>query len=441
MGARVVILTLALLVFWAGSLQVAGAQEGASRQEVINEVSRVTGLSSDIIAQTLGDNPAWMQKLGSAVTAAQLIDKLLQGKDSEVVVDLVTGTATGAADTFVSKALPPPVAAFIAAVKAYKASLELIRDYAFVPALNAAVYGEYKRARGGRLDYSYASPEEAFEQAIYNLQRANGGLSFKGYWPQYEAQYQTFLKAKDYNPDLVGKRLEEHLKGKLDDFWTGRMEVTYQREILAGQKQSLIDAVWASVQGILDQLAAPAGINTSLFLDPASDLPAGWWWVQDGREAFTETPVANQTSGSPYDIWRQSFTMSTGKGFSVNKNGSWCKPGSGATQDCDFPYMNVRVFIMVAKPEKDAGYSLSVQDILDYDVSNNGYTSLSAGAAWRMVDDNLDLEFVVGKYLGKVSMRAPKGPQASLEIAKPLARVIAQKLKQQTVGAKPQSRN
>ena len=56
MVARVVILTLALLVFWAGSLQVAGAQEGASRQEVINEVSRVTGLSSDIIAQTLGDS-------------------------------------------------------------------------------------------------------------------------------------------------------------------------------------------------------------------------------------------------------------------------------------------------------------------------------------------------------------------------------------------------
>lgn len=412
------------------------AQEAPTRQEVVQEVARITNLSTDIIDKALGEKPAWLKKLGSAVSAAQVVDKILSGKNSEVITDYVSGKLSDATQKFIEKILPTPVTNFFSIVKIYKDSLEFIRDYAFIPGLDARVYAEYKRVRRESLVSASAgglvhntTPEEAFDMAIYNNRGSGGGLSFKGYWTQYEAQYQALLKAKDYNPGIVGKKLEKHLKTKLDKFWINRLEISYQKEIMAANKKGMIDAIWANVQSILNQLMPQATIDASLFIDPATELPGNWWWVDKGLAASTVMPVEN--TGSPvYNIWRQAFTMSDALGFHLYNGKNWCQPKSGSViKNCVFPNTKVRIFIMTAKTDQKFEIPATVRDSLDYDVSNYGFLTLSKNAAWKKSGRLTKLQFIVGQYLAIVGLSERRGSEASLNLAKQLGRVIAEKLK------------
>lgn len=301
------------------------AQTSLSREEVIAEVSRTTGLAADLIDKALGGKPEWLNKLGGVVAATQAIDKILSAKDAEVVTDFVTGQLSAAAEKLILKEIPASagILNFFSLVKVYKDSLEFVRDYVVLPRLYNKAYAKYKINR--RINGKSA----AFDHVMFDYRNNSGGISFTGYYLQYKNQYQKLLKSKDYNPGLVGKRLEIHLKKKLDKFWLDRMEVSYQREILQGKKQAIIDRLWSSVQYILDQLVPSAIIDASLFLDPASELPSGWWWVNKGRSSWNEGPVEN-TQPSGYIIWRRIFSISEASGFRLDGE-SWCRPKTGSS--------------------------------------------------------------------------------------------------------------
>ncbi len=402
--------------------------ETPTREEIVAEVARTTGLASDAVSLALDANPQWLDRLGTAVSTVVVIDKLLSARDTELVVDLLSDQAVNQA----LSVLPGAVSGFVKAVGVYKSALEFIRDHAFVPAMEARVYAEYKRARGGRMDYSYAGPAEAFDQAIFNAFGASGGVNFKGYWPQYKAQFDRLVKSQGYNPDLVGDKLAAALKRKLDDFWTKRLEVAYEAELLGKDRKSLTDQVWDTVADIIDQLYLPvaAGIDPGLFLDPGGDLPDGWWHITRGDDATGhERPEPTET-GMPtaFAAWQQFTVSDTDPAkhgyFYVESARNWCRK-EGTRRSCDLSRLSVYLIIW---QYPDADMARASNDAM---LAQPGYRSLGTGIGWKPFPDQsrIILDFVVGPYTAHfVFDGIGQHGQPALEEAEYFARIVAKRI-------------
>ncbi len=418
---------LGLIVALFAALLASAAPTSAAtptREEIVAELARTTGLGSDAVSLALDANPQWLDRLGTAVSTVVVIDKLLSAKDTELVVDLVSDQAINRALDL----LPGAMSGFIKTVGLYKNALEFIRDHAFVPAMQARVYAEYKRARGGQMDYRYASPAEAFDQAIYNAFGASGGVDFKGYWPQYDAQYNRLVKSHGYDPALVGKKLEAALKRQLDDFWTKRMEVAYEAGLLGADEKSLTDQVWATVKDIVDQLYLPAaaGVDPRLFLDPDSDLPEGWWRITRGDDATGhERPEATDTGMPNYFGAWQKFVVSginpAARGYGYDKGArSWCRK-DGARRVCDLSRLSIYLIIW---QYPDADMARAANDAM---LRQPGYSPVGVGAGWKPVpeDRRAILDLVVGPYTAHfVFDGSETHGQPALEEAKYFAKIV-----------------
>lgn len=424
MTSRLFALLLAVLL--AVPLAAAPAAAAPTREEIVAEVARATGLASDTVSLALEANPQWLDRLGTAVTAVTVIDKLLSAKDTELLVGLITDQAYEQALSL----LPGPMAPFIKAVGAYKTVLEYIRDHAFVPAMEERVFAEYKRARGGLADYNEASPSQAFEQAIFNVFGQSGGIDFKGYWVQYGAQYDRLVKSLGYDPDLIGAPLAARLRRSLDDFWTNRLEAAYLQELAAKDQEALEDLVWDKVADITDQLYGPLGVDAGLFLDPVHDLPDGWWWITEGDDYTGHAVPAPTDTGMPnaFAAW-QDFTISptdTGANGYVyyEKSGTWCRT-EGVRKVCDLPKMLVYLIIWqypdveMARASNDAMLALP------------GYQRLSDGAGWVAAPEHnqLIMDFVVGRYTGHLLFRSSDSlGQPTVDMAKYYGRIVAERM-------------
>ena len=220
-----ILLFLSILILLLFSL-TAGAVEltEPTIAETINEVARFTGLNSDLTQLVLESEPELLGKFGKTVFGVQVLNQLLEAKDTEVMRSMFDLAVSNLADYLMKQAVHPAVGTFCGVVKAYKASLEVVRDYIVIPKFDNGTYARYKKARGGTLDYSYANPTEAFEEATFT--------PFGGYYLLKEKRYKELIKAKGYNPELIGDKLEASLRRKIDDFWMKQMEAKYVQERL-----------------------------------------------------------------------------------------------------------------------------------------------------------------------------------------------------------------
>jgi len=125
---------LALLLF---SLP-AGATEVTEPTtiEIINEVARFTGLSSDLTQLVLESEPELLARFGETVFGVQVLNLLLEAKDTEVMKNIFNYEVSRLTDKLMKLTIHPAVGTFFTAVKAYKASLEAVRDYIVIPKLD-----------------------------------------------------------------------------------------------------------------------------------------------------------------------------------------------------------------------------------------------------------------------------------------------------------------
>lgn len=226
-----------------------GKLESPSREEVISEVARQTGLTNDAVSLIAKENPQLLQGLNDAVLAVKVVNSLADARDTEALADLL-GYAV---DKLRDKALPAAMNGFITAFKVYKTALEITRDYYYIPKLDAGLYNAYREARIDGLRRGDTSLEEmtsAFERASTRDR--------SGYYALKDPMFQALLKAKGYNEALMDERMKQALWRQIDDFWMKRCEAKLLQEILRSNKAELERQVWARVSRQLNEIRSVA---------------------------------------------------------------------------------------------------------------------------------------------------------------------------------------
>lgn len=324
------ILILLLFPLTAGAAEVTPP----TTAEIVDEIARFTGLSSDLTQLVLESEPELLAKFGKTVFGVQVLNQLLEAKDTEAMKSIFNLAVSNLADYLMKQALHPAVGTFLGVVKAYKASLEVVRDYIIIPKFDNDTYTRYKKARGGVLDYNYANPTEAFEEATF--------APFGGYYLLKEKRYKELIKAKGYNPELIGGKLEASLRRNIDDFWMKRMEAKYVQERLKESQEALAKSIWKTAQSeidLLNKLILELGtIHAGLFIDLSKDLPEGWWVVKDkywdGKLRKIKEIIA----------WTQWFVISDGKGYILADDGRYFRMVD-QEKIYDLPHATVAVWV------------------------------------------------------------------------------------------------
>lgn len=254
----------------AGPQALQGQFDSPSREEVINEIARQTGLANDAVSLIAKENPQLLQGLNDAVLGIKVVNSLADARDPEALADLMGYTI----DKLRDKALPSAMNGFIVAFKVYKTALEVTRDYYYVPKLDAGLYNAYREARADGLRRGDTSTEEmttAFERASTR--------GWSGYYAVKNSMFEALIKAKGYNKDLMGEPMKQALWRQIDDFWMKRCEAKLLQEILRANKAELERQVWARVSRQLNAIKT-AATRTG---DTANKVSAGPGAPPNGR--------------------------------------------------------------------------------------------------------------------------------------------------------------
>ncbi|MGZ8842172.1 MAG: hypothetical protein ACXW18_00825 [Pyrinomonadaceae bacterium] len=220
-----------------------------SREEVINEVARQTGLTNDAVSLIAKENPQLLQGLNDTVLAVKVVNSLADARDTEALADLM-GYAV---DKLRDKALPSAMNGFIVAFKVYKTVLEITRDYYYVTKLDAGLYDAYRQARADGLRRGDTSAEEmstAFTRASTR--------DWSGYYAVKESMFDALVKAKGYNKALMGETMKESLWRQIDDFWMKRCEAKLLQEVLQANKAELERQIWSRASRQLNAIQSAA---------------------------------------------------------------------------------------------------------------------------------------------------------------------------------------
>jgi hypothetical protein len=224
-----------------------------TREEIINEVARQTGLTNDAVSLLVKENPQLLQGLNDTVLGIKVVNSLADARDAEALADLMGYTI----DKLRDKALPSAMNGFIVAFKVYKAALEITRDYYYVPKLDAGLYNAYRQARADGLRRGDTSVEEmttAFERATTR--------DWSGYYAVKDSMFDALVKAKGYNKALMDEKMKQALWQQIDDFWMKRCEAKLLQEILQANKGELERQIWSRASRQLDAIKN-AAIRTS----------------------------------------------------------------------------------------------------------------------------------------------------------------------------------
>ena len=417
-----ILLFLFILILLIFPLTVAAAEvTPPTTAEVVDEVARFTGLSSDMIQAVFESEPELLTRFGKTVFGVQVLNQLLEAKDTEVMASIFDLSVSNLADYLMKQSLHPAVGTLLGAVKAYKASLEVVRDYIIIPKFDNDTYIRYKKARGGVLKYSYANPTEAFEQATF--------APFGGYYLLKEKRYKELIKAKGYNPKLIGDKLEASLRREIDDFWMKRMEAKYVQELLKESQDALLKSIWKTSQSeidLLNKLIHELGsIHAGLFIDLSKDLPKGWWVVKNER--WDRAPSKDKDG----ETWVQQVEVSDGKGYKQDAHGRYFRIVN-QKKIYDFPHTLVMVSISPRfyEGQFDAGKSI-IQNLIDV----SGYQPIgNLGAACILRSSTtVSIFFYRGMFCCYVNIWGnASNPQDYMqkheELARYFSRIVARKM-------------
>ena len=224
MSARAAALALLCLACLPPAVRAAAVPAGdVTREEVIEEVARFTGLTKDSLSLAVSENPKLLEGLDQCVLAVKIVNQFAEAKDTEGLTEIGAWLLGKVKD----RLIPAGLGTFLTAVSVYKSALEALHEYAFVPAFEASLYRKYSRARredAQRGDASRESMTTAFETATTAW--------FSGYPALKQRMFDRMVKAKGYNPKLMGPELERELWRKIDDYWIACFEAKLQQELL-----------------------------------------------------------------------------------------------------------------------------------------------------------------------------------------------------------------
>jgi len=230
-------------------------------EELINETGRFTGLSKGTLSVLLGESPALVADLNDTVTAVNIVNKILDGKDGDAMMELVKWRFDNFVEDLAKDALPKSFNTFVTAFKAYKATLELAHDYLFIPKLDAAIYKRYRRNRLNSLKDGDTSPESVVW--AYTQATTSGGK----WLPLRDKMYKDYIASLDYNLNSIGKdsKLGSKLWKQSTKYWETRMEAKFQRERFVKSfkkgRDKKLDAVWDPIRKQLADMIGPLTIS------------------------------------------------------------------------------------------------------------------------------------------------------------------------------------
>ncbi|HHT9134321.1 MAG TPA: hypothetical protein ACFYD2_05405 [Candidatus Avalokitesvara rifleensis] len=259
--------------------------------EMLEELSRFTGLTSDALSAIMEESPALITNLSDTVTAVKVVDHIYNAKDSEAVGAVANWYLSGLADKSVAAAFGAGAASAFAAAKAYKATLDIIHDYAFVPAFEEKIYKRYKNLREaslGRKDVHKDAMELDYELATKE------GVFDKGYFAVKGEMVNAFIlkkygKTKEQQEEL-SEMLKNHARKQVDDYWMNRMEAKFQQEQLKENKDKYIQEIWEKQAKELEAIRAAAAKlpgEPERFFFTAKDIPQGWKLSRDKDSSLT----------------------------------------------------------------------------------------------------------------------------------------------------------
>ncbi|MBI4389634.1 MAG: hypothetical protein HY580_05585, partial [Nitrospinae bacterium] len=230
----------------------AGDLEKPSKAEVIDEVSRFTGLAADAVGLVHEEHAALFENVNGAVFAAKAVNMIADAKDQELATELVMQGVEDGLDKLKEKFLPAAMNGFLAMAGVYKASLEIIRDYIVVPKFDESIYQAYKTSRAGdsKMDVSPEARETAFAAGVMN--------SASGYYLVKGKIFDDMIKARGLNKDVMGEPMVKKLERQIDDFWINRLETRYRLELLKAQKDNLKTETWKIVAKDIEAIRAAA---------------------------------------------------------------------------------------------------------------------------------------------------------------------------------------
>lgn len=315
-----------------------GKFDQPSREEIINEVARQTGLTNDAVSLIAKENPQLLQGLNDAVLGVKVVNSLADARDTEALADLM-GYAV---DKLRDRALPSAMNGFIVAFKVYKTALEITRDYYYVPKLHAGLYNAYRQARVDGLRRGDTSVEEmttAFERATTR--------DWSGYYAVKNSMFEALVKAKGYNKDLMGEPMRQALWRQIDDFWMKRCEARLLQEILQANRAELERQIWARVSRQLNDIKSAAtrtGAPTnrpgpgSITQPTDRQETAGSSEEQIVAEYRSLLPLALEKNKKPWHtkINIIANAVKQGSGYRVNYQ-AFCLIEQGPDQGKDYP--------------------------------------------------------------------------------------------------------
>ena len=315
-----------------------GKLDSPSREEVISEVARQTGLTNDAVSLIAKENPQLLQGLNDAVLAVKVVNSFSDARDTEALAD-----AMGyAVDKLRDKALPSAMNGFIVAFKVYKTALEITRDYYYVPKLDAGLCNAYRQARADGLRRGDTSIEEmttAFERASTR--------DWSGYYAVKDSMFDALVKAKGYNKDLMGEAMKQALWRQIDDFWMKRCEAKLLQEILRANRVELERQIWARVSTQLSDIKSAAASTGAPTNKPGPESIAQPTDRRRENAGSEEQIVAEYRSLLPLALeknkkpWHTKIKITAnavkqGSGYHVNYQ-AFCLIEQGPDQGKDYP--------------------------------------------------------------------------------------------------------
>jgi len=323
-----------------------GKLESPSREEVISEIARQTGLTNDAVSLIAKENPQLLQGLNDAVLGIKVVNSLADARDTEALADLM-GYAV---DKLRDQALPSAMNGFITAFKVYKTALETTRDYYYVPKLDAGLYNAYREARADGLRRGDTSTEEmttSFERASTR--------DWSGYYAVKDSMFEALIKARGYNKALLDEKMKQALWRQIDDFWMKRCEAKLMQEILQANRGELRRQIWARASRQLDAIKKAARSSENAIASPV-DRPR----TEPGPSAGSneEQIVAEYRSLLPLAVEKNKKPWHT----HIKINANAVKQGNGYR-------VNYQAFCLIEQgPDKGKDYACSeFETVLDLD--------------------------------------------------------------------------
>ncbi|MCX7730663.1 MAG: hypothetical protein N2205_05560 [Candidatus Caldatribacterium sp.] len=225
-----------------------------SRDEVIEEAARLTGLAKDSMELLYEEAPGLFVNVERAAFTVKMLHLFASARNEEAILELFNRSV----DNLRPMLFPGPLNTFITAVKVYKTSLEIIRDYVFIPKLDDSIYQGYRYARLADLKQRDTSTESI----LMSFERATTS-KFSGYYAVQEKMYQELLKRKGYREESLDATTKERLRSQIDRFWMSVLELRLQQEILAQNERAIAATCWREIQDDLAYLREEALRMTS----------------------------------------------------------------------------------------------------------------------------------------------------------------------------------